>query len=522
VTAAIAPLPRLAGAIVRPFDLAGGVVRSSVSMLFARGRGWSLFVQRTRIDYQREVGDPATNSIVAACVAWIARNFPTAPVRVIREDDPEAQPITRATPGVGRMLQLLEKPNDWFSGVLQWQATLIDYICESDAYWFKVRSGLGQQQDPVVALWWVPAGMVEPRWNPDNPSEFIGWYEYLVDGVPYRVETWNVVHFRNGIDPKNPRKGRSPLRSLLREIYTDEEASQFTASLLRNLGVPGVVIAPANTTGARQRLNVDTESIKQKFQDTFAGDGRGEPLVLNSPTEIKVLSFNPQELALKDLRRIPEERISGVLGVAAGVAGLGAGLDRNTFTNYGEARKASYEEGIIPLHVLFGADLEAQLLIEFVGQDLDVLDVIFDHSKVSAMAEAAADVWKRAESAAGRGLIKRKAFKLLAGLPVDEDTDDVYVMPNNYVVVDGATSEVLVNPGAKAARPAAIAAQLEPGPAIAGEIPAVAGGPVKCSTETCGKLLAEHATSPYRFTCPRCKAVTASPELQTREEPVAA
>lgn len=505
MTAAIAPLPRIGALLARPFDAAGGVIRTTASLLFARGRGWGLWIQRTRIDYKREVGDPATNSIVGACVAWIARNFPTAPVRVVREDDPEAKPITRATPGVGSMLQLLEKPNFAWSGILQWRATLVDYICESDAYWIKVRAGGGRRTDRVIELWWVPAKMMEPRWDPNDPSQFIGWYEYTIDGIPYRIETWNVIHFRNGIDPDNVRKGRGPLRSLLREIYTDEEASQFTAALLRNLGVPGVVIAPANTTGPRQRIDVDTESIKTKFMDTFGGDGRGEPLVLNTPTEVKVLSFNPQQLELRGLRRIPEERISGVLGVAAGVAGLGAGLDRNTFTNYPEARKASYEEGILSLHAEFAAALESDLLPEFVGQDLEVLDVIFDSSKVPAMAEAIADVWRRAESAATKGLIKRSAFKRLTGQPVDEAGDEVYVMPNNYVLVGagGDPPRVVLQPGVA---PAALEAG--PTPAL---LPAVAGGPVRCSG--CESLLAEYATAPYRFTCRKCKAVTATDEV---------
>lgn len=517
------PLTVAVAALARPFAAAGGILRVGASMLFAGGRGWAMWIQRTRIDYKREVGDPATNSIVAACVAWIARNFPTAPIRVIREDDPEAKPITRATPGVGAMLQLLEKPNPAWSGDLQWRATLVDYICESDAYWVKVRAGAGRRTDRVVELWWVPARMMEPRWDPDNPREFIGWYEYMIDGIPYRIAPWNVMHFRNGIDPSNIRKGRSSLRSLLREIYTDEEASQFTASLLRNLGVPGVVIAPANTTGGLRgprRLDTDPEAVKQKFMDKFGGDQRGEPLVLSTPTEVKVLSFNPQQMDLKSLRRIPEERISGVLGVAAGVAGLGAGLDRNTFTNYPEARKASYEEGIVSLHTTIAADIENQLLPEFVGEDLEVLDVVFDHSKVPAMAEAMADVWKRAESAATKGLIKRSQFKRLTGQVVDDNADEVYVMPESYVVIDApasGTPKVIV--GGRPQRQLAAGATAGAG-SDAKLLPALAGGPVRCSS--CDKLLAEHATPPYRLTCSRCKAENVAEVLEPEAAEAAA
>jgi phage portal protein BeeE len=104
----------------------------------------------------------------------------------------------------------------------------------------------------VIALWWIPSD-ARAALAADDPTVFIGWYEYTVDGVVYEDRPEDVVHFRHGIDPNNPRKGLSPLASLFREIFTDDEAANFTASLLRNLGVPGVVISPANTTAGKPR-----------------------------------------------------------------------------------------------------------------------------------------------------------------------------------------------------------------------------------------------------------------------------
>ena len=58
----------------------------------------------------------------------------------------------------------------------------------------------------------------------------------------------DMIHFRDGIDPENPLIGISKLRTLLREIYTDERAAQWVASLLTKQAVPGLIIAP--DTGA--------------------------------------------------------------------------------------------------------------------------------------------------------------------------------------------------------------------------------------------------------------------------------
>lgn len=506
------PTPRA----LRPFQAVGALTRSA--MVFARGRGGWLWLSRTRIDYQSEVGDPSRNSIVGAVVGWIARNFPDAPVKIIREDDPTAAPIARAAAGPGAMLRLLEKPNPYWSGVLQWMATIVDYITDGNSYWIKVRGGGNR----VVALWWVPQRMMEPRWPANDPTVFIGWYEYTIDGIPWVVASDDVIHFRNGIDPDNTRKGKAALKSLFGEIFTDAEAMLFTASLLRNLGVPGVVLSPSNTTMGKLG-GVDPEAIKEKFSETFGADNRGKPLVFTAPTDVKVLSWSPEQMNLRELRRIPEERISAVLGVPAGVAGLGAGLDRNTFTNYGEANKAAYTQAVIPLQRLIAAELEAQLLPEFTSSLLDVLDVIFDTSVVAAMQEAAGEVWKRAESAAKGGLITRADFKRITGQkPAGDGSDDVYLVPQQVrIVAPGPTPRVLLDKpptSAPPASPALPAGATDDAPApVALLAPPAAADVVRCTGQrpgpdgalkTCGTLLAEQAAAPYRFTCPRCKTVT--------------
>lgn len=403
---------------------AGGVLGA---IRWRTGTAWQLLLSRTRFDYRAEVGDPLTNSAVGAVTGWIARNFPEAPVRIVREGTTEIA-YTPSSTGPGYMLRLLERPNPYYDGVLQWMATILDFL-RGDAYWLKRRD---PRFNRVRELWWLPRWMVEPRWDPRRPTTFITHYEYTVDGVAYKIEPRNIVHFRRGISPSNPRKGVDVFESLFREILTDDEASNFTASLLRNLGVPGVIIAPANTTGAATLA--DPEGIKKKYQETFGGDNRGAAMVMTKPTEVKILSWSPEAMNLTKIRRIPEERISAGLGVPAGVAQLGAGLDRNTFTNYGEARGAAYTEGVIPLQRLIAATLEIQLLTEFADLEREPLDVWFDWTQVAAMQAVVLSAMRAYESAATKGLLTRADFKRAVHMPVNGN-DDVFVMPNNYLVV---------------------------------------------------------------------------------------
>lgn len=401
---------------------------------------WSAFVGRTRYDYAREVGDGTRNSIVVACLGWIARNFPEAPLRVRQKDD-TGEWTTTEDAGALRMVDLLRRPNSYFSGILLWMATITDFWIHGNALWVKVRTS---DKGPIAELWWIPWHLVTPRWSTDG-TEFVGWYEYAVDGGRrIRIEAADVVHFRYGVDPDNIRVGKSPLTSIIREVFTDDEAANFSASLLRNLGVPGVIITPADDEGGIGQSEAD--AIKAKFRDSFGGDNRGEPLVMSGKVGVQVLSFSPQQMDLKALRRVPEERITAVLGVPAIVAGLGAGLDRSTFSNVAEARMAGWEENLLPSQRILASQIDVQLLPEFVLHPADFL-VDFDVTEVRALQDDQNLLWARAADAASKGLITIASFKQQVGLPVNEDSDRIYLRGFNIVVVPEDQPAPEIEPG---------------------------------------------------------------------------
>ena len=82
-----------------------------------------------------------------------------------------------------------------------WMGVYSDWVTEGNAYLVKIRNGQGA----VIQLWWIPDHLIEPRWEP-NSNQFIGWYEYTVDGRVLKIEPKDIIHFRYGLDPYNPRK----------------------------------------------------------------------------------------------------------------------------------------------------------------------------------------------------------------------------------------------------------------------------------------------------------------------------
>jgi HK97 family phage portal protein len=358
------------------------------------------YLGRTRYDYATEVNDGRSNAIIMAVIWWLCRTFPEAPVRLQRRRGDELTPEP-----THEMLMLLETPNPHYSGILLWYATIADFLATGNAYWFKVRSGAGRP----VQLWWLPSILVEPTW-PEDGSEYLSGYTYRPDGKPQTLAVEDVVHFRYGLDPLNMRKGLSLLGSLAREIFTDDEAANFSATLLRNLGVPGVIISPESEMAASPD---DLAATKTIFKETFGNDKRGEPMVMSGPTKVQVLSFNPQQMNLKDLRRLPEERVTAVFGIPAVVAGLGAGLDRSTFANFAEAREAAYESNVIPTQRLLAAELKTQLLVDFSDPRQYVVD--FDLSGVRVLQDDQNALATRLQVLYDADLIRRSEARQMLG-----------------------------------------------------------------------------------------------------------
>src|SRR6185312_5019701 len=124
-----------------------------------------------RYNYADEVGDPLESSTVAATLGWVGRTFPEAPPAVWPRTSQSGRPVP-----VERhpMLDLLERPNEYYTGPLLWMATVIDWLANGDGYWLKVRS----RANLPVELWWAPSWQMCAENADDSGSSFITHYTY--------------------------------------------------------------------------------------------------------------------------------------------------------------------------------------------------------------------------------------------------------------------------------------------------------------------------------------------------------
>ncbi len=374
---------------------------------------------RTKYDYRRQVGDGYGSSVIMAPVKFIQRVFPEAPLQVKSKKGKEEE-IFEDHP----MVQRIRRPNEYYSGNALWKATIACWTLNGNGYWLKARNRLRE----VLELWWVPPWLMEPKW-PRNGSVFISHYDYKPSaGEVHEIPVEDVVHFRNGLDPRNPRLGMSDLHSVLREVFSDDEASNYTASLLRNMGTPGLIISPKQGNPD----SGDVLAVKQKFRQ-LAGDRRGEPLVMKGPTEVTQFSWSPAQMELGSLRDVSEERVCAVLGIPAAVVGFGAGLQQTKVgATMRELVQLAWMSGIVPMQHVMAEILETQLLEDFAAET--GLRVGFDSSQVEALQESEKEKATRLNTGVRGSWIKVAEARRAFGLPVSP-SDEVYLRSGNVTAV---------------------------------------------------------------------------------------
>src|SRR3990167_9069359 len=334
-------------------------------------------------DYANLIGDGSKTTIVGAVIGWIATQFSEPPPVITTEGPGGIRQIVLRHAAA----ELLRRPTwdpklrrSWYSGGLLRAALVTSYWIDGNAYALKVRDRLMR----VVQLWYVPHWMMEPVAG--TGTSYIDHYNYRPLDATISLAPSEVLEVGQGIDPENPLKGRSRLKNAFHEIYTDEQAAWFSASILKNRGMPGVILAPRNDS-KKVIEEIERQQLRAKFTSEFGGDNVGAVMVMGQPTELTSFGFSPEQLKLGDIRDIPEERVTALTLVPAAVVGLGTGLQSGKVgATLREYRELAAENNLIPTWHLFAEEYDGQVLPDFATDaDLEMLQTAFDLRNVGAL-----------------------------------------------------------------------------------------------------------------------------------------
>ena len=405
------------------------LIQRQTSYFTGTGNGdfWSLLTRNlpgSSFNWRNQAGDLMLNSIVAIGMDWYIRNWSQG-VPVVRRPMPDGQVETVADHPI---LQLLAQPTPNVPPSLVWSWILPDYQLLGNAYFRKVRvSGR------VVGLQYLAADMMRPVGNKVNP---LVKYQYTVDGTSYDIALEDLIHIRYGRDPQDSRFGRSPVTSVLREIATDNVAASAAFGMVRNGGMPSIMVGPDYKGGVEDLSEDDARQTKRKLQQDFTGDNAGSVLVMTGPFKVEQVSHKPSEMAFDEIRRKPEERVCAALGLNPLVLQLGSGLERATYSNLAQATRSAWTDGMIPLMRQMSEALTIALLPDYIEtQPGDYLE--FDVSAVPSLQADLNEDAERAERLYKSGIVDLATAKRVAGVTPSDD-DEGYYHPTGVPVLKNA------------------------------------------------------------------------------------
>jgi HK97 family phage portal protein len=171
--------------------------------------------------------------------------------------------------------------------------------------------------------------------NETGAVEVVG-YVYRRDGVGeefYPVE--QVAHWAPIPDPLAEHKGMSVLTPVVREINSDLAMTTHKQTFFDNSATPNLVIK-YNTKLTKETI----DRLRERFNARYSGPTGEKTMVLDEGADMTIVGNSFEQMAFTDVQKAGEARIAMAASVPPIVAGLQAGLDAATYSNYGQALKA--------------------------------------------------------------------------------------------------------------------------------------------------------------------------------------
>ena len=242
-------------------------------------------------------------------------------------------------------------------------------------------------------------------------TELPGIEVQVQDSRTERLLAGEFLHIRNGVDPRAPAWGHSPLAGAIEDLVSDQQAARTIAAVLKNIARIGLIAMPS--ADYKQAFSdQDHAHITEMLRNQLAGDDAGGEVVLNRRTEIFYPKPNSLEgLAMREVRDVIEDRVCVALGIHSSVVGFSGGMRATRIGAVQSSNvRSSWEGGLIPV-LSDIAEQAGDFLLPLHGFDNDAFSLAVDLSKVRTTYETPLERAERLGGLVGDGIITEAEAK---------------------------------------------------------------------------------------------------------------
>lgn len=275
-----------------------------------------------------------SNGIVFACMAVRQRVFSQVTFRFASLNNGRVGKLFG-----GPEIDILSKP--WPNGTTGDLATRMILDADSKGNFYGVRSGNRIYRRDPLKISIILSG--DPK--KDEFVDVLG-YAYQPDGARGPLFTYlphEMCHWTPTPDPDHPYKGMSWITPILREIRSDNAATDHKAKFFANSATPNMVVTTPESVMTQEQF----ERFKSKMESEYAGSrGAGKTMYLAPGTDVEVVGQSFKEMDFSGTQGRDETRIASAAGVPAVIVGLKESLAGSSLNagNYAAARR-SFADG---------------------------------------------------------------------------------------------------------------------------------------------------------------------------------
>jgi len=323
------------------------------------------------------------NVYVYACVNQIARNFAGVPWYLYQKKTTKGGKTEEIE--THPLLDLINKPNPFMGGT-KFRENMIAYLQISGNSYIERVGGVNQPPTELYTL------------RPDRISIFPGDSQHMVDKYRYTIEDNKVdidsafiMHLLN-FDPLSDWYGMSPMEAASRSVDQNNEAKKWNVEMLQNDCVaPGILETDKGLT------DIQFDRLENNWREKYQLKGNkymeGTPMILEGGLKWTSMGMSPKDMSWLEGSKLSAREIAIAYNVPPELIGDNS---NKTYSNYKEARKALYEENILPLLDWYKDEIN-NWLVPLYGSDKLYLD--YDLDDIEALQEDRDSIWKRVETA---------------------------------------------------------------------------------------------------------------------------
>lgn len=368
------------------------------------------------------------NSNIYAAIRYKADAAASAELRAYSGDRSKPKPLNDKHP----LSKLLRQPNMYMDG-RTFQSLCTAYLnIAGNCY---IVTDRFTRASSVVRMYTVRPDRMRILFDKDKSLFDDGWlmgYLYLPtgsayeDAIPFLPEDVGHIKFPSlNDDREGLGYGLSPLFPAAQSGDVDNKITTF----LKNFFDNGALFSGY----LKFDVPMDSDQVafaRERWMDIYGGVENWHKVgILDQGGEYKQLSPTFDEMGFDSIDERNETRILAALRVPPILIGTRVGLQRSTYSNYEEARRAFWEDGMLGELSLFEA-VHNRLL----GSD-DTF-IRYDTSNVPALRRDNVKLADAADKLIRNGVPRQRAFEIV-GLDVGELPEgDVAFLPSGYTPIE--------------------------------------------------------------------------------------